>query len=99
MELDRGKPVEARVGAIMVVVVAPCRDQDAGMAQAVEEVRVETFVTQPPIEGFDEAVLHGFARRDVMPFDAALLLPAQDRIGRQLRTVVGDHHARTRDCL
>ncbi|MDB5657682.1 MAG: hypothetical protein JWS10_297, partial [Cypionkella sp.] len=40
----------------MVVVVAPCRDQVAGMAQGVEEMLVEAFVAQPAVEAFDKAV-------------------------------------------
>ena len=66
--------------AVMVVVVAPCRDQVAGMAQAGEQMLVEALVPQAAVEALDEAVLHGFARRDVVPFDLSVLLPRQDRI-------------------
>jgi hypothetical protein len=45
-----------------------------------EEVLVETFVAQALVEAFDQAVLHWLARRNVMPFNACVLLPAEDGI-------------------
>ena len=77
----------------MVVVVAPCRDQVAGVAQAGEQVLVQAFIPQTTVEALDEAVLHRFAGRDVVPFDLPVLLPCQDRIRGQLRAIVTDHHA------
>ena len=53
----------------MVVVVAPCRDQRPGVAQVGKQVFIETLVPQAAIEAFDEAVLHRFSRRNVVPFD------------------------------
>jgi hypothetical protein len=79
--------------AVMVVVVTPCRDQVAGMAQAGEQVLVEAFVPQTAVEALDEAELHGFAGRDVVSFDFPVLLPRQDRIRDQFCAVVTDHHA------
>ena len=61
----------------VIVVVAPCRNQMAGMAQCREQVFVEAFIPQASVEALHEAVLHRFARRDVMPFDLAILLPIQ----------------------
>ena len=55
MILARSEPVEARVGAVMVVVVAPCRNQKAGMAQVGKQVLVEALVTQTTIEAFHQA--------------------------------------------
>lgn len=66
--------------AVMVVVVTPCRDQVTGMAQAGEQVLVEALVPQAAVEALDEAVLHGFAGCDVVPFDLPVLLPRQDRV-------------------
>jgi hypothetical protein len=43
-------------------------------------VFVEAFVAQAAVEALDEAILHRFARRDVVPFDGMLLLPSQDGI-------------------
>ena len=80
--------------AVMIVVGAPCRDHAAGMAQRREQVFVEALLAHPSIEAFDQAILHWFARRDVMPADFAILLPFEDRVAGQFGTVVRDHHAR-----
>ena len=68
MILPRLEPVEALVRAVVIVVVAPCRIQMAGMAQVREKVLVQALVPQAAIEAFHEAVLNGLARRDVVPF-------------------------------
>jgi hypothetical protein len=75
------------VRAVVIVVVAPCRNQLAGMAQPDEEVLVQAFVPEPAVEALHEAVLHGLARRDVVPLDMALLLPLQDGVRGQLGAV------------
>ena len=41
---------------------------------------IEALVAQAAVEAFDEAILHRFARCDVVPFDATLLLPGQDGV-------------------
>ena len=82
------------MGPVMVVVFAPCRNQMAGMAQVGKEVLVEALVPQAAIEAFHEAILHWFARRDVVPFDLPILLPFQHCIRGELGAVVRDHHAR-----
>ena len=55
---------------------------------------VQAFVAETPVQALDKGVLHGLARRDVMPADAAVLLPAQDRMRRQLGSVVGHDRQR-----
>ncbi len=55
--------------AVMVVVVTPCREQVTGMTQAGEQVFVEALVPQAAVGALDEAVLHAFARRNIVPFD------------------------------
>lgn len=81
------------MGSVLVVVVPPVADDLAGMAIAGEQMLVEAFVSEPAVEAFDEAVLHWLARCDVVPLDAAFLLPLEHRIAGQLRTVIADHHA------
>ena len=78
---------------VVIVVVAPCRNQMAGMAQGWEQVLVQALVPQTAVEAFHEAVLHRLARRDVVPFDLAVLLPFEHGVRRQLGAVVADHHA------
>jgi len=62
------------------MVVAPGRDQRAGMTQIGEQVLVQTFVPQRPVEALHEPVLHRFAQHDGMPLDLTILLPFQDGI-------------------
>jgi hypothetical protein len=51
-----------------------------------------SFCSRP--EALDEGILHGFARRDLVLCDAALIDPWQDGIADQLAAVVADHHLR-----
>ena len=88
-----GEPVEARVGSVQIVVGPPCVDKLPGPTQGREQMLVEAFVTQPPVERLDEPVLHRLARCDVVPFNTTVLLPGEDRIGGQLGAVVAHHHA------
>lgn len=76
--------------AVIVEVVAPCRHQIAGMSQAVEEVLAQKLVPHPAVKALHEAVLYGFSRRDVVPFDLAVSLPLQDRVRGQFRAIVAD---------
>jgi hypothetical protein len=62
--------------------------------EVVEQVPVEALVLQAAVEARTKPFLHRFARCDVVPFDAALSLPSQDRIRSQLGAVVTDDHAR-----
>ncbi len=80
------------MGSLVVVVTAPCRNQAASMAQGIEEVLIQTFISQPPIEALHEAVLHRFAGSNLVPLNLAVLLPLEDRIGGEFCSVVTDHH-------
>jgi hypothetical protein len=79
-ELSWGEPVQARVRSVGVVVDPPFFDDLARLLDVGEQVFVEAFVAQAAVEALDEAILHRFARRDVVPFDGMLLLPSQDGI-------------------
>ena len=79
--------------SLCVVVDPPCFDDPAGLRQCPEEVLIEAFIAEARVERFDEPVLRGFARCDVMPFDTVLLLPFQHRTRGQLGPVVADDHA------
>lgn len=76
---------EARVGAFGVVVEAPSFDDLSRRWQALEQVFVEAF---------NESVLGRFSRRDVVPFNAAVLLPSKNGVRRQLGAVVAHDHQR-----
>jgi hypothetical protein len=43
-------------------------------------VLVETFITQAAIEALDKTILHGLARRNVVPFNKAVFLLLEDGI-------------------
>lgn len=62
----------------------------------VSEVLLKSLASAGPSihEALDERILHGLARRDVMPADAALIGPGQDGVAGELAAVVADHHFR-----
>ena len=77
-----------------VVIDGPVADELAGLIEIDEQALVEKFVAHAAVEGFDIAVLHWPTRRDVMPFHALFLCPAQDRVRGELGAIVGDDHLR-----
>jgi hypothetical protein len=42
------------------------------MEQRREQVFIEALLAHPSVEAFDETVLHGLSRRDVVPADVAV---------------------------
>jgi len=68
------------MGPIGIIIETPRLDDPASHRQAPEDMLVEAFVTEAAVETFDESVLDRLAWRDVVPVDAALLLPTQDRM-------------------
>ena len=93
-ELDRRRPAVGGVRPVVVVIKLPGGQDGPGVRQGGEQRLVQAFVTQPPVEAFDEAVLLRLARRDVMPVDPAILRPLEDRHAGQLGAVVADHGQR-----
>ena len=84
------------MGTVSVVIVAPCGNQMAGMAQGIEQVLVQAFVAHPAIEAFHKTILHRLASRwkrafgttrDVMPLDLTIFLPLEDGIRCEFRPV------------
>lgn len=74
--------------AVHIVVDPPFFDAVSGMPIAGEEPLVEALIAQPTVKALHEAVLHGLAGRDVVPFDMPVFLPCQDGIRGQLGAVV-----------
>jgi len=70
-----------------VVVSDPDADDLAGLVEIKEDCLVEELVAHPTVEGFDVAVLHRFAGRDVVPFDLMIDCPAEDRVRGELGAV------------
>ena len=77
-----------------VVVGDPGSDDLASLIEIEKQALVEKLVAHATVEGFDVAVLHRLAGRDVVPFDLMLFAPAQDRVRGELGAVVGDDHPR-----
>ena len=65
-ELDWCEPVQARVRPVGVVVDPPVLDDLPSLVVVREQMFVEALVAQPAVEAFDKAILHRFARRDVV---------------------------------
>jgi len=82
------------MGSILVVVHLPVFDQITSLTVAGEQLFVEALVPQTADEGLGKSVLHRLARRDVVPFDAAILLPFQHGVGGEFSPIVADHQAR-----
>src|SRR5215813_905346 len=82
------------MGSMGIIIDPPGLDDPARHRQATERVLVKAFVAEAAVEAFDEGVLHRLAGRDVMPTDAAVLLPAQHDVGGELAAVVADNQQR-----
>ncbi len=48
--------------------------------EAPEQMLIDTLVPHPAVEALHKTVLHRLAGRDVVPFDATILLPGEHRI-------------------
>lgn len=55
----------------MIVIVTPGFDGRPRLGWAQEYMLVEALVAQAAVERLDEGILHGLARRDVMPVESA----------------------------
>lgn len=76
-----------------VVVLQQFFKRLAGIAQCTEQRFVEALVSQFAVEVFNEAVLLGLSRRDIMSNDTGFLSPFEDRHAGELSAVVRN------DCL
>lgn len=78
----------------IVVVVAPERQFSAGVIQTVEHLFIQKFISQAAVEWLDEGILLGLAGIDVVPFDAVVVGPLQDRSAGELGSIVTDNAVR-----
>lgn len=70
--------------SLAVVSLDSGRDPDLGMGKAKERRFVQQFIEHLTIEAIGESVLHGFARRYLVPFQADLPAPCRHRIAGEL---------------
>ena len=80
--------------AVGIVVGSPGFDDPPDRGQAGKDVLIEALITQPADQTLDECVLHRLAGRNVVPADAAILLPTHHRVRGQLCAVVAHYQQR-----
>jgi len=78
----------------LVIILLPGGQHGARLGQRGEQCLVQAFIPQPTVEAFHESILLRLAGCDVVPLDAPVLGPLQDRHARQLGAVVADDHQR-----
>jgi len=83
------------VRSIGVVVDSPVLDDLPGLVEVGKQVFVQALVAQATVEALDKTILHRFARRDVVPLDAKLLLPSQYGVRCELGAIVAHDHPGT----
>jgi hypothetical protein len=77
-----------------IVIEPPGFNDPPCQRQATEHVLVKALLVETPVKALDESVLDRTPGRDIVPSDAASLLPAQDGVRRELSAVVADDHQR-----
>jgi len=73
---------------IMVEVVTPGLDHDAGLFAAAEPLEGQALVAELSVEALIGPVLPGFARVDQRRVDAFLGKPVEDHVANEFRAVV-----------
>ena len=87
----RGRAIAQRtVRPHRVVLPSPSLDQDLGLRQRVEDLAVEQFVAQLPVERFHIPVLPGTPRLDKQRLYRQRREPPPDEDRRELRPVIQD---------
>lgn len=87
-KLIRREPLEARVRSVVVEVITPFGNQLTCVAEGTERRLGQQLIAQPTDEARGERVLDRLARRNVVPGYVRLLLPAQHRQRRELRSIL-----------
>ena len=62
-----------------IVILLPFFKRMAGIGQRAEERFIEAFVSELAVKAFNEAVLLGFSRCDIVPINVSLLNLFKDR--------------------
>ena len=83
-----------------VVVFLPFFQRLSGVVQCAEQCFVQAFISELAVKAFNETVLLGLCRRDVVPIDACILNPLQNCLAGELGAIARDYrfwHATLRD--
>ena len=83
------------MGPEVVVLPAPAIGQALGLSHRGEQLSVEEFIPEPAVEGFSKAVLPRGAWLDVSGCGAAVLAPAPQGVGNELRAVIAADERRS----
>ena len=86
----RGFSSVGRVRPDVIVVVPPAFDHGTRLGEAAEDLLVQALVSQLAVEAFDEAVLLGLARSDVVPVHAGAVGPFEHDPAGHLGSVIAD---------
>jgi len=82
------------VRALLVVFDLPPVNRFPDVIEAHEQVGIEQFLSQRPVESFDISILVRFARLDVLDRIACRLGSADEGLAQELEAVVGAQHLR-----
>ena len=75
----------------IVIVISPEGQFLAGIREAVEYLLIQAFIPQAAVEAFDQAVLLRLSWVDVMPGDASIACPLEDRRAGKLSAIIADN--------
>ena len=71
-----------------VVVPPPSFDLLASILNRPEQMGIEAFISEPPVEALDEAILYGPAWSNEFELYSFAIGPGIDRFGAELRAVI-----------
>ena len=78
----------------VVVIETPPIDGFPGVVEAREPMEIQAFISEFPVEAFDETVFDRFARAYEHQFDAVVVGPLVEHAARELGPVVYDDSTR-----
>ena len=76
-----------------VVVMAPQSQLLAGIREVVEDPLIQAFIPQTAVEAFDQAILLRFAGVDLVPGNAGITRPFEDRGAGKFGAIITDDAA------
>jgi len=73
---------------IVVILLPPTLDLSPRIVQASKHMFIQTLISEPRVEGFDEGILVWLSWRDKIVNDARCFDPRSERVRLKLRAVV-----------
>ena len=78
MANSSGEITEGGVGSVLLLILLPCGELAAGIAQRRDQHFVQKLISEPAIEALDKAVLQEFSGRDILLVDVRALTSGQE---------------------